>query len=299
MGARSSKCYFESTPLTESEKWMLYEAKLLKSTDQLCVAALNGERRRVALLLAKLPWIDVNKADVIENKALHLAARAGHLDVVALLLDHPGIDIKSKDCRGATALHLAAEAGHADVVALLLSQPGFAVNYWYPGPMLEPYANIADTRGMTAVDYAVLEGHTETVSILLEQPEIDVTGQLLLHNGVERSHAAVVELLLSCPEIDVNETDSCGETALHYAMRPFYAHPDPDILRKMLNNPDVDPNVRSSDGYTPIMDLLDSRLERNYNIDIKRYCLRAMVESNRVDLEVKHPLGLSLENLAR
>ena len=217
------------------------------------------------------------------------------------MLDHPGIDVKSKASRGATALHLAAEAGHVDVVELLLTQPGFAVNYWYPGPLLEPYANIADGYGRTAVDHAVWEGHTETVSILLEQPEIDVTGQLLLHCAVDKSHTDVVALLLSCPGIDVNEKDDWGETALHYAMHPFYGHIDPDILRKMLINPDIDPNVKSFSGYTPIiMLLLDSRLllERNNNIDIQRDCLQAMVESSRVDLEVKHPWGLGLEDLA-
>ena len=160
-------------------------------------------------------------------------------------------------------------------------------------------ANIADKFGKTAVDYAVWEGHKETVSILLEQPEIDVSGQLLLHHAVEKSHAAVVALLLNCPRIDVNEKDDWGETALHYAMHPFYGHPDPDILRRMLTNPDIDPNVKSFSGYTPIiMLLLEARLERNNNIDIQRDCLRAMVESDRVDLDFKNRRGVGLEDLA-
>ena len=222
---------------------------------------------------------------------MRVAAYDGHVDEVSLLLNHPGVDVK-KIWRGTTALHLAASHGHVDAVALLLS---------HASNMLTSIVNIADDRGLTALHDAVLEGHTETVSILLEQPEIDVSGQLLLHHAVEKSHAAVVALLLNCPRIDVNEKDDWGETALHYAMHPFYGHPDPDILRRMLINPDIDPNVKSFSGFTPIiMLLLDSRLllERNNNIDIQRDCLQAMVESSRVDLEVKHPWGLGLEDLA-
>ena len=40
-------------------------------------------------------------------------------------------------------------------------------------------------------------------------------------------------------------------------------------------------------------------LQRNNNMDIQRVCLQAMVESDKVDLDVKDPEGRGLEDLAR
>ena len=142
-----------------------------------------------------------------------------------------------------------------DVVALLLG---------HASTMLNSTVNIVDDRGLTPLHWAVSKGC-----------------------------AGVVALLLNCPGINVNETDEREETALHLAC--YAIRLDPDILRKLLTHPDIDPNVkRFGDGRTPIMLLL----QRNYNIDEKEHCLRAMVESNRVDLEVKDAHGLSLNDMA-
>ena len=71
----------------------------------------------------------------------------------------------------------------------------------------------------------------------------------------------------------------------------------PDILRRLLTSPpaDIDPNVNVYSSTTAIMRLL----RRNYNIDIQRDCLQAMVDSDKVDLDVKDRQGRSLEDLAR
>ena len=68
----------------------------------------------------------------------------------------------------------------------------------------------------------------------------------------------------------------------------------PDILRRLLTHPDIDPNVNVY-GSEAIMRLL----RRNYHIDIQRDCLQAMVDSDKVDLDAKDHLGRSLEDLAR
>ena len=69
----------------------------------------------------------------------------------------------------------------------------------------------------------------------------------------------------------------------------------PDILRRLLTHPDTDPNVKSLDGYTAIMLLL----QRDDDNDIQRGQLQALVESEKVDLGVEDPHGRSLEDLAR
>ena len=85
-------------------------------------------------------------------------------------------------------------------------------------------------------------------------------------------------------------------TILHSTMAGITGNVGPDILRRLLTSPpaDIDPNVNVY-GSTAIMRLL----RRNYNIDIQRDCLQAMVDSDKVDLDVKDRQGRSLEDLAR
>ena len=71
---------------------------------------------------------------------------------------------------------------------------------------------------------------------------------------------------------------------------------DPETLRNLLTNLNVDPNVKNLEGNTPIMLLLRT----NSNHDNVAMCLRALVESDRVDiLYLKDRQGQSLVDLAR
>ena len=105
----------------------------------------------------------------------------------------------------------------------------------------------------------------------------------------------MVGLLLDHPGIDETATTNRGSTVLHQACYSLYRICGPDILRRLLSNLDVDPNVKNIDGKTAIMLLLRG----NYNMNLRRDGLRAMVESDKVDLEVKDPEGRSLEDLTR
>ena len=147
MGARSSKSYSKTTPLTEEEKMVMRAAKWSSSKDRQELwgaAAYKGDGRLVALLLNKYPQI-LDGENREELTALHLAAWAGHQDVVALLLNHPRTDV-SKTWIGATALHFAARAGHADVVALLLNHVHAST-----AAMLNSNVNTKNKRGRTAL----------------------------------------------------------------------------------------------------------------------------------------------------
>ena len=153
------------------------------------------------------------------------------------------------------------------------------------------------TIGQTALIAAAGQGHQEVVGLLLGQPGIRVNaadnyGQTALHWAANNGHQEVVALLLEHPEIDAKATTNEGDTILHSAC---YFDSCPDILRRLLAHPDTDPNVKDMYGSTPIMVLL----QRNYDIDIQRGRLQALVGSDKVDLDVKDPQGRSLEDLAR
>jgi hypothetical protein len=75
---------------------------------------------------------NVNTPDEANYTPLHLAARAGRADVVALLVRQRGVDINAIANQGRasyeqyaeTPLNLAAMAGHFDVVKALSQEPG-------------------------------------------------------------------------------------------------------------------------------------------------------------------------------
>ncbi len=62
----------------------------------------------------------------------------------------------------------------------------------------------------------------------------------------------------------------------------------------------MDPNQRDPSGDTPIMHLLRELAECSYLVDANaRHCLQVLVNNDRVDLNLKDPVGRSLEDLAR
>ena len=130
---------------------------------------------------------------------------------------------------------------------------------------------------------AAYDGRSPVVELLLDQQGIEVNqadraGQTALHVAAKRGHTNVLMLLVNFPGINLAATNCEGETFLHKLAAK--ANCDPETLRNLLGNLDVDPNVRNLKGNTPIMELLLS----NSNHNNVAQCLRAMVQSDRVDI---------------
>ena len=179
-------------------------------------AAKLGFRDLAEHLIAEHPQ-HVTARGGFEETPLHIAASAGHSDILLLLIEH-GTDV---DCRGRwgfTALHLTSqrnelEAGRflldcgADInaqninsnTALVYAAEGGHVEF--ARMLLERGAmiNFQSERGWAPLHWAATHGRTEVVRLLLERGADvhvrDKNGKTPSDLGSEGKHHEVVELL--------------------------------------------------------------------------------------------------------
>ncbi len=200
-------------------------------------SAALGDLFTVRALLA-MPQADVNIQNARSWTALHLAARAGNLEVVRELL-LVGANVNIQENEGFTALHLAADAGHLAIVQALLAAHGIQVNtpdnqgrtalHWAANQghlavvqaLLAAHGiqvNTPDNQGYTALQWTAENGHLELVQALLTAPDILVNTQnahiwTALHSAASKGRLEVVTALLAAPGILVNTQDNLGDTA--------------------------------------------------------------------------------------
>ena len=102
-------------------------------------------------------------------------------------------------------------------------------------------------------------------------------GRSALHLAADVGCRGVVQLLLEVGGIDVNIADDwMGWTPLVWAAK----HGRVDVVKFLLNYPDIDPNVANLDGRTPLM-----LLNYKYWPTTSNICLQAVVDNNKVDLD--------------
>lgn len=185
---------------------------------RLCFASSKGEFAKVRQLLNG-PAADVNSADKLGRRALHLAACSGNIDVIELLVASRA-DIDAVDVRGATALVDALSAGRTeaadrlrelggtrgprDLSARQCEHAGDAVN----GPaqlrtLVLHGCNLdsATEEGRVALHVAAASGHLENVRVLIEGGAsvnvCDLRKLTPLDEAVLGHHDACAEYLLA------------------------------------------------------------------------------------------------------
>lgn len=222
-------------------------AKLTDSAIHL--AAQQGLALAVKALLAEGKFVD--SVGDFGRTPLHLAAEAGHLEVLRLLLD-AGADVNARDTRipksrprdvidnlvGRTALIYASERGHLDVVKLLLARGARQAT-----KEADDFAAVKEKRvrssDLSALHEAAVRGHAEIVRVLIDHGadpnsradlSEDASDELKISKGGSRGPAAlsalewairgkqipVVKLLVEMGA-DVNRAGGLGTTALHNA----------------------------------------------------------------------------------
>ncbi|KAI0527326.1 hypothetical protein KFK09_002926 [Dendrobium nobile] len=146
-----------------------------------------------------------SKGDTI----IHLAARAGHDNILSLLIDHgvglqmTGVLNHNRD----SALHEAARCGHVNAVRKLL-------------PVGETMASMVNGDGESPLYLAVVSGSVEIVEMLLRCAVVEYggpRGQTALHAAVWGSYEIAQMLLERMPTLN-RQADASLSAPIHYAV---------------------------------------------------------------------------------
>ncbi|OAA76622.1 ankyrin [Akanthomyces lecanii RCEF 1005] len=201
------------------------------------LAARAGHVDLIQMLIDQ--WADVSMTKISGKTPLHDAARFGHVeilhaDVVQLLLGS-GTALTAKTANGLTPLHAAALQGHTEVVKLCLDSGAFI--------------DTADVEGDTPLIDASIWGRIDTIKLLLDRganlEATNLEGQTSLKAASCQGQTAVAKLLL---EIGAKKdvTSYFGSTPLMAAS--YLGHTA--IVKLLLEN-GANVEARDVDGRTP------------------------------------------------
>ncbi|CAJ1334587.1 unnamed protein product [Effrenium voratum] len=171
--------------------------------------------------------------------AVHLAAKAGHAEVIGLLHDH-GVLLEACDDNGWTPLHLACEHGRAEAAMILLDRGC--------------QADAQDALGRTPMHFAVCSKEPKLCRLLLSCPclvtRCDARGRSALAYAVLNTMPSVrdenVQLLLEYLA-EPNAQDFFGLSPLHYA-----AEAGAQGAVALLLQEAADPSLQEPSGRTPL-----------------------------------------------
>jgi ankyrin repeat protein/serine/threonine protein kinase len=194
---------------------------------------LAGRPELAHLLLDK--GAAANVKNYVGSTPLHLAARAGALDVVRRLLE-AGVPIDGKTHGGYSALHYAAAGTSAEVVAFLLDKGAGIDAPAYDG--VTPFLSAAET-GSEAIGKMLLERGASLQAT-------DKQGLNALRRAAKRTNDAWVRLLLD-RGLDPNLQGPSQETALQVAAALGQVASVQRLLEKGAS-----PSLANAGGETPL-----------------------------------------------
>lgn len=279
------------------------------SMTALHLAAINGDREAVELVLSKASSIEVavsNSDGVLEvlttpipkdrldstvqslvragaasvvrssecgQTALHYAAESGHAVMVKRLLDHGVAD--SEDTSGRWAIHHAAAKDHGDVIRQLVSKG------------CRSYEAVLTRSGDTALHLAAQCGNVSVVRILLEEFHWDVNlrGEGLktsLHIAAASNNRPLARLLLS-HKADTMLRSTNGELAAEVAYSLLDQELDWIKMVKLIESADI--HIRCQDGETAL-----HRAARSGSVKMVRSLLNSGAHIDAQDKGGRTPL---------
>ncbi|OCT86759.1 hypothetical protein XELAEV_18020448mg [Xenopus laevis] len=207
---------------------------LLRSEREFHNAAKTNDIEKMRQLMKHR--VDVRVKNSADRTALHLAAGAGHKQVVQLLLEHLPLD--EEDSFGMNALLLGAWFGHLPVLKILVNA-GAKIN-------------CQNKSGLNLLHCAALRGHIKVMEFIMEDLEgikldkVDKSGKTAFHLAAEHGQLEAVEFLIgSGCQHSLKDKDE--NTALHLASKNGHA----EVLQKIVETR-VDLNERNTEGMTAL-----------------------------------------------
>ena len=203
--------------------------------------------------------------------AIHMAATAGHLEIVKFIIDNLQDENKNPgatDPEGLTPLHLAALKGHFEVCKFIINlltnkNPRFT-DGWTPlhcvamGGNIKIYKlmmenlvdiNPGNNHGITPLHTASYDGHLEIIKLImsrLENKNPEATnGRTPLHIAAKSGNLKVVKLFVEHPKVQI--LGDASYTLLHSAAR--YGNL---ALCKLLIENSKDKKYVDRAGWTPL-----------------------------------------------
>lgn len=206
------------------------------------VSATEKGHIEIVGLLLKHPKTDVNQTDPFSGRtALHVAAKNGRADIMALLCEHKDIKDNEPDNMGDTPLLLATESGCLECVEILLKRFG-------PGALKQYNKN-----GDGPLHKAAFHGYADIMKVLLTHCSVvelnkkNGQGDTPLHCAVKKKyyepvHAAIVGLLVQQPGLEINAKNIYSQTALQCAASEDAV----EAVEFLLERPEIDLNCIAS-----------------------------------------------------
>ncbi|KAK0737144.1 ankyrin repeat-containing domain protein [Apiosordaria backusii] len=196
----------------------------------------------------KAPLLNYSSSSKNRLKALHLAAQAGHNDIVRLLVEAGAeVDVTASE-KDVTPLACAAAAGQSGTLQILLKHGA------------DPHRLMPE--GLTIISHVarseVVRGQADTIAMLLEHGvdpnAVDETPKRSALNwACSQGNLAVVRILID-PNIGAVKPDEVlgddGWTALHFAARCQV--PAGRDVTQVLVRAGMDPMVGDVDGWLPL-----------------------------------------------
>ncbi|KAJ6094564.1 hypothetical protein N7467_002077 [Penicillium canescens] len=217
------------------DPWDRTPSPYFQQKSSLYYASFGGLQNTVSLLLQQ-QRVHVNAEERVLDKALNIASKNGHIDIVQLLIGK-GADVNAQDSSDGSAIEAASAHGHIDIVQLLIGK----------GADVNPQ----DSSDCSAIEAASAHGHIDIVQLLIgkgaDVNTQDSSGVSAIEAASAHGHIDIVQLLIG-KGADVNTQDSSGVSAIEAAS----AHGHIDIMKLLLEN-GAGVNAQGPVGFTPLL----------------------------------------------
>ncbi|MFC2162030.1 ankyrin repeat domain-containing protein, partial [Acidobacteriota bacterium] len=204
-------------------------------------AVQKGDLTKVKYLVQNNPNL-VKANDKNDDTPLHIAADAGHLEIVRFLIQK-GADLNSFNSSRRNPVLMAGYNGHQDVVKFLL-ESGAIFNY-------------VDDRGYSPLRWAAVRGNKDVVELFVSSG-----AKISIHEAAACGHIGFIDKGLSAGE-DINGLNQDGRTPLHQTVYSGNLETIEYLIKK-----GADVNAKSSNNETPLDLAVES--ERQEIADVLR-----------------------------